>query len=209
MTCTKSRGWLRHDLQELLMAPPLRCRDPHIADSTRRLHREQGLEMGFPRQEIMHLQQVESSNAPVSPGLLDLLGSFRPRRGPHLVGRKQGRGHAELGQAVADHRLGGTVHRRRVDQAAAHREECPHHGGTFVAQLGVLPHVERDPAAQPDHGQLLTAGRNRLGERGRLCHRGKGPEDRGDSARGHGFHQGTAAQGHGGNLRSEGSAGFA
>ena len=68
----------RHDLLDLLVAPPLRGRDAHVAQPALRLHGEQGREMLLPRQEVVHLEQVEPPDAPAGPGLLDLLRAPRP-----------------------------------------------------------------------------------------------------------------------------------
>jgi hypothetical protein len=74
----------------------------------------------------------------------------RPRRGPHLIGRKQRPGLAELVEPIPDHPLRGAVHRRGVDQPAAAIKEVPYDLSTGGARRFVIAHVEGDPAAEAD-----------------------------------------------------------
>src|SRR4029077_9939725 len=150
----------------LSVASTLRRGDTHVADSTLALHGEQCGQVVLPVEQVVYLQQIEPRDAPQRAGFFDLLWPPRAGGDPDLGRRKQRRGPTQLGESVADDTLRGAVHRRGVDEAATLLEEGAHHGGALVAQLRVVAYVEGDPAPQADDGDLLAAGRDRLGEGG-------------------------------------------
>src|SRR5215203_4799086 len=63
--------------------------DPHIAHPTFSLHGQQRLEVRLPGEEIVHLQEVETRHAPVSPRALDLVRPTRRVGDPDLLGREE------------------------------------------------------------------------------------------------------------------------
>ena len=155
-----------HDLFDLPVPPALRCRDAHVAQLARGLHREKRRQMLLPREQVVDLHEVEARDAPMLAGLLDLRPAAGAGGDPDLVGGKEPRRLAELRQTVSDHFLRGAVHRRGVDHPAAGIEKVADDLGAGVASDAIVAHVERDPAAQTDHRQRLAARRNRAGKQG-------------------------------------------
>ena len=163
---------------------------PDVAEPALRFHRLQHRQMSLPGEQVVHLQQVEAPDPPVGPRILDLAGAAR--RGPYLVGRKEGCRPADAGETVADDRLGRAVHGRRVDQSATLAKERAHHRGALVAQLGVVADVEGDPAAQSHDRQPLAGGGNRAGDEAGLTEGGEGTEGQRRGGGGHGTNRRTA-----------------
>ena len=157
-----------HDRFQFAVPPSVRGGDAGIAQPARRLHRLQRVEVPLPVPEVVHLQQVEAPDAPAPGGFGDLRRAVGGG-GPDLVGREQARRPAQLRQRVADHRLGGAVHGRGIDHAAARLEEGGHDGAALGAQLWIVADIEGDPAAEPDRRHRLPGRRNTLREG--LCRR--------------------------------------
>ena len=170
-----------HDLLDVAMAASFRGGDPDIADLAGRFHGEQRFQVLFPRQQIVHLQQIEARHAPVSARGFDLAGAAAARGDPDLFGREQARRLLQLVEAISDHLLRRPVHRRQVDHAPAILEEGPHDLRAGIARDDVIADIECDPGAEPDHGHCLAARRYRLGEdrallrrrEARIQHRGR------------------------------------
>ena len=70
------------------MPPPVRRRDPDVAQLAGGLHREERLQVLLPRDEVVDLEEVEFRNAPALPRLLDLRGPAVAGGDPDLVGRE-------------------------------------------------------------------------------------------------------------------------
>ena len=66
---------------------------------------------------------------------------------------------AELTQAVADDVLRRAVHGRRINHAAACGEGGAHHLGAGILRDGVVAYIKRDPRAEADRRDGLSAGR--------------------------------------------------
>ena len=148
-----------HDRFEFAVPAAVGGGDAGIAQPARRLHGGKRVEVALPVPQIVDLQQVEARDAPAPGGLRDLRLAVGGR-GPDLVGGEQARRPAQLCQRVADHRLGGAVHGRGIDHAAARLEEGGHDGAAFGPQHGIVADVEGDPAAEPDRRDRLAGCRN-------------------------------------------------
>jgi hypothetical protein len=146
----------RHDFFDFGMPAALGRGDADVAQPPFPLHRQQQRQVLFPRQQVMHLQQIETRHAPQLARRLDLRHATRAAADPDLVGRKQPRRFDRL-HGLTDHILGRSVHGRRIDQPAATGKELAHHVGRLTAALRVAADVERDPAAKADDGELFTA----------------------------------------------------
>src|SRR5262245_8242867 len=155
-------GLVAHNALEIAMPPSLGGGDADVAHTPLRLHRLQCFDVGAPIEKVMDLHQIETLHTPEPARILHLVDSKLLERGPHLAGREERTLVFDAGEAVADHRFGRTIHRRRIDQAPAPIEKGLHYLGAGGAEIFVTADIEGDPGSQADDRNLLTAGRDRL-----------------------------------------------
>ena len=70
-------------------------------------------------------------------------------------------GLAQFAEAISDDFLRRSIHRRRVDDSTAGREESAHDFCAVIARDAVVTNVEGNPAAEPDDWQRFAARRDR------------------------------------------------
>jgi hypothetical protein len=66
---------------------------------------------------------------------------------------------------MADHILRRAIHGRRINHAAARGEEGAHHLGTGIPRDRVAADIKRDPRAEADRRDDLSAGRDLTGDK--------------------------------------------
>ena len=96
---------LAHDALELAMTAALGSGDADVANFAGGFHLEKRLQMRFPGQEIMDLQEIETRDAPLPTGPLNLAATSRGRRDPNFIRREQTFWMSELRKPVSDHIL--------------------------------------------------------------------------------------------------------
>ena len=111
-------------------------------------------------EQIMDLHEVDSGRTQKRHGTFHGFDSVLLSASPHFGGEKKFFANTERRRELANHLLGASIHRGRINHAAAEFNEKREHILERLPRPGCQIDVEFLPRPEPDHWQFLARGRN-------------------------------------------------